>query len=96
MPPYRCHRLRLTAHCIADQRGWNALEIRDRVRNTPFRGYRVRHEHGFYAHFLNIQNGERVSSRKFPPSTPPSFFAACSPAAPILTTLKLRAGQHDF
>jgi len=52
----------LTAHCIADQRGWEQrMEIRDRVRNTlRFVATRVQHEHGFYAHFLNIQNGERV------------------------------------
>ena len=52
----------LTAHCIADQRGWEQrIEIRDRVRNTlRFVLSRVQHEHGFYAHFLNIQNGERV------------------------------------
>jgi hypothetical protein len=52
----------LTAHCIADQRGWEQrLEIRDRVRNTlRFVATRVENEHGFYAHFLNIQNGERV------------------------------------
>ncbi len=52
----------LTAHCIADQRGWEQrVEIRDRVRNTlRFVASRVEHEHGFFAHFLNIQNGERV------------------------------------
>jgi hypothetical protein len=52
----------LTAHCIADQRGWEQrMEIRDRVRNTlRFVINRVEHEHGFFAHFLNIQNGERV------------------------------------
>lgn len=52
----------LTAHCIADQRGWEQrAEIRDRVRNTlRFVATRVENEHGFYAHFLNIQNGERV------------------------------------
>jgi hypothetical protein len=52
----------LTAHCIADQRGWEQrMEIRDRVRNTlRFVATRVENEHGFYAHFLNIQNGERV------------------------------------
>ena len=52
----------LTAHCIADQRGWEQrAEIRDRVRNTlRFVATRVENSHGFYAHFLNIQNGERV------------------------------------
>jgi hypothetical protein len=52
----------LTAHCIADQRGWQQrAEIRDRVRNTlRFVATRVENSHGFYAHFLNIQNGERV------------------------------------
>jgi len=44
------------------RRGWEQrMEIRDRVRNTlRFVATRVQHEHGFYAHFLNIQNGERV------------------------------------
>jgi len=52
----------LTGLCIADHRGWeDKRKIRDRVRNTlRFVESRVPQAHGFFCHFLNVQNGERV------------------------------------
>jgi hypothetical protein len=52
----------LTALCIADQRGWqDPKSIRQRVLNTlRFVESRVPQAHGFFCHFLNLQNGERV------------------------------------
>ena len=52
----------LTALCIADHHNWeDARKIRERVRNTlRFVETRVAQAHGFFCHFLNIQNGERV------------------------------------
>ena len=52
----------LTALCIADHRGWqDQKSIRDRVVNTlRFVESRVPQAHGFFCHFLNLQNGERV------------------------------------
>jgi hypothetical protein len=52
----------LTGLCIADHRGWeDKKKIRDRVRNTlRFVESRVPQAHGFFCHFLNVQNGERV------------------------------------
>jgi hypothetical protein len=52
----------LTALCIADRRGWEERKkIIARVRNTlKFVSTRVPQEHGFFCHFLNLQNGERV------------------------------------
>jgi len=52
----------LTALCIADHRGWQAANaIRQRVATTlRFVESRVPQAHGFFCHFLNIQNGERV------------------------------------
>jgi hypothetical protein len=52
----------LTALCIADHRGWREPRaIRDRVATTlRFVESRVPQAHGFFCHFLNIQNGERV------------------------------------
>ena len=49
---------------------------------------RVQHEHGFYAHFLNIQNGERVFQSEVSSIDTAIFFAECSLAAPISTTPK--------
>ena len=51
----------LSALCIADHRGWeDRKEIRERVRNTlRFAATRLSHMHGFFFHFLNMQNGER-------------------------------------
>jgi hypothetical protein len=48
--------------CIADHRGWEEKKkIRDRVRNTlSFVESRVPQAHGFFCHFLNFKNGERV------------------------------------
>lgn len=52
----------LTALCIADHRGWqDPKSIRERVLNTlRFVESRVPQAHGFFCHFLNLQNGERV------------------------------------
>ena len=52
----------LTALCIADHRGWqDQKRIRERVANTlRFVESRVPQAHGFFCHFLNLQNGERV------------------------------------
>jgi hypothetical protein len=52
----------LTGLCIADHRGWeDKRKIRERVRNTlRFVATRVPQAHGFFCHFLNFQNGERV------------------------------------
>jgi hypothetical protein len=52
----------LTALCIADRRGWqDSRSIRERVATTlRFVESRVPQAHGFFCHFLNIQNGERV------------------------------------
>jgi hypothetical protein len=52
----------LTALCIADHRGWHEPRaIRERVATTlRFVESRVPQAHGFFCHFLNIQNGERV------------------------------------
>lgn len=52
----------LTALCIADHRGWqDQKSIRERVLNTlRFVESRVPQAHGFFCHFLNLQNGERV------------------------------------
>jgi len=52
----------LTALCIADHRGWQEPKvIRERVGTTlRFVESRVPQAHGFFCHFLNIQNGERV------------------------------------
>jgi len=52
----------LTALCIADHRSWeNSKRIRERVVNTlRFVESRVPQAHGFFCHFLNLQNGERV------------------------------------
>jgi hypothetical protein len=52
----------LSGLCIADLRGWeDKKKIRDRVRNTlRFVESRVPQAHGFFCHFLNFQNGERV------------------------------------
>ena len=52
----------LTALCIADHRGWQEPRaIRERVATTlRFVESRVPQAHGFFCHFLNIQNGERV------------------------------------
>jgi hypothetical protein len=52
----------LTAMCIADRRGWqDSRSIRERVLTTlRFVESRVPQAHGFFCHFLNIQNGERV------------------------------------
>jgi hypothetical protein len=52
----------LTGLCIADHRGWeDKRKIRERVRNTlSFVATRVPQAHGFFCHFLNFQNGERV------------------------------------
>lgn len=51
----------LTALCIADHRGWeDTRKIRERIRNTlRFAATRLSHRHGFFFHFLNMQNGER-------------------------------------
>jgi hypothetical protein len=48
--------------CIADFRGWeDKKRIRERVRNTlRFVDTRVPQAHGFFCHFLNFKNGERV------------------------------------
>ena len=52
----------LSGLCIAEHRGWeDKKHIRDRVRNTlRFVATRVPQAHGFFCHFLNVQNGERV------------------------------------
>src|SRR5580704_16901104 len=52
----------LTGLCIADHRGWeDKRKISERVRNTlRFVATRVPQAHGFFCHFLNFQNGERV------------------------------------
>jgi hypothetical protein len=52
----------LTALCIADKRGWQQTDkIRERVRNTlRFAANRMGHEHGYFCHFINMQNGERA------------------------------------
>jgi hypothetical protein len=52
----------LTALCIADHRGWQDPKlIRERTLNTlRFVESRVPQAHGFFCHFLNLQNGERV------------------------------------
>lgn len=52
----------LTALCIADHRGWQDKKtILTRVANTlRFVESRVPQAHGFFCHFLNLQNGERV------------------------------------
>jgi hypothetical protein len=52
----------LTGLCIADHRGWqDHRKIRDRVAVTlRFVESRVPQAHGFFCHFLNMQNGERV------------------------------------
>jgi hypothetical protein len=52
----------LTALCIADHRGWQEPRaIRERVATTlRFVESRVPQAHGFFCHFLNMQNGERV------------------------------------
>jgi hypothetical protein len=52
----------LTALCIAHRRGWQEPSaIRERVATTlRFVESRVPQAHGFFCHFLNIQNGERV------------------------------------
>jgi hypothetical protein len=52
----------LTGLCIADHRGWeDKKKIRERVRNTlRFVESRVPQAHGFFCHFLNVQNGERA------------------------------------
>lgn len=52
----------LTALCIADSRGWlDGKRIRERVRNTlHFIASRMPREHGFFYHFLNMNNGERA------------------------------------
>ena len=51
----------LTALCIADHRGWeDRKKIRERVRNTlRFAHDRLKHQHGFFFHFLNMQTGDR-------------------------------------
>jgi len=52
----------LTSLCIADHREWqDRKEIRDRVRSTlRFAESRLPQAHGFFSHFLNLQNGQRV------------------------------------
>jgi hypothetical protein len=52
----------LTGLCIAYHRGWeDRRKIRERVRNTlSFVATRVPQAHGFFCHFLNFKNGERV------------------------------------
>ena len=52
----------LTAMCVAHQRAWEPQgEILDRVRAAlRFIATRVPQQKGFFAHFMNIQNGERV------------------------------------
>ena len=52
----------LTALCIADHRGWmDSTKIRDRVATTlRFFESHVSQTHGFFFHFLNTENGERV------------------------------------
>lgn len=52
----------LTALCIADHRHWqDSGKLRDRAAATlRFVESRVPQAHGFFCHFLNIQNGERV------------------------------------
>lgn len=52
----------LTALCIAAQRGWQRKEeITARVKTTlHFLRDRMPHERGFFYHFVNTQNGERV------------------------------------
>ena len=52
----------LTALCIAHHHRWeDRNQLRDRVASTlRFVGARVPQAHGFFCHFLNIQNGERV------------------------------------
>jgi hypothetical protein len=52
----------LTALCVADHHGWqDSSKIRQRVTTTlRFVESRVPQAHGFFCHFLNIQNGERV------------------------------------
>ena len=53
----------LTALCIADQRGYlPAAKTRSRVRDAlHFLWKGMRHEHGFYYHWVNMHNGGRVS-----------------------------------
>jgi hypothetical protein len=48
--------------CIADYRGWEERKkVRERVRNTlRFVETRVPQAHGFFCHFMNFKNGERV------------------------------------
>ena len=52
----------LTALCIADKRGWqDGRKIRERVRNTlRFAANRMGHAHGYFCHFIDMQNGERA------------------------------------
>ena len=52
----------LTGLCIAARRGWqDSTKLRDRAATTlRFVESRVPQAHGFFCHFLNIQNGERV------------------------------------
>src|SRR5882724_5698646 len=51
----------LTALCIADRRGYRkAGEIVERVKKTlRFLWRDVKHEHGFFYHFLNMNTGQR-------------------------------------
>ncbi len=53
----------LTALCIADQRGYlQAAKVRSRVRDAlHFLWKGMRHEHGFYYHWVNMHNGGRVA-----------------------------------
>jgi hypothetical protein len=52
----------LTAHCIADKRGWEKPgKLKERVRNTlRFLLKRAPHEHGFFYHFMKMHTGERA------------------------------------
>lgn len=52
----------LTALCIADKRGWqDGRKIRERVRNTlRFAANKLHREHGYFWHFLDMQNGDRA------------------------------------
>jgi hypothetical protein len=52
----------LTALCIADKRGWqDSHKIRERVRSTlRFTANKMEHAHGYFCHFIDMQNGERA------------------------------------
>jgi hypothetical protein len=52
----------LTALCIAHTRGYlPAADIRDRVLATlDFHANKLRHEHGFFYHFSDMETGERI------------------------------------